>query len=313
MSYGNRGSFSSLGFLIVATGWPIAVVLGLILHTEILFSVGDHKKFDAEEIQCRGREQARIADQQVISVAKGKKTKEPSEEEAADPEKGAREYCVARRGAIASERQAESAGLALAVGYIALVAAVSAALAAGFAAFRARETIETMRDTSKRELRAYLSFAVESAGDFNPGQTVHLDCRIKNHGSTPAFKINCEYDMGIFPYPLPAGHQFGSPAMTSTRRASLFPAADTEYRLDQTQPFPAAQYALAPTGRLHVWGTMVYEDIFHVTRRTKIHVSLGGPDLIAAMAAIAANPRAQTRLMIRHEDGHNQIEDETAS
>lgn len=137
MSKSSWGSFHSLGAVIATAGWPIAIILASILYLDFFSLAGEQKKFDADEIKCRSREQSRIAEE----YATGKKVKPANGEQGAD-EKAARETCAQRRATIASERQADYAALALIVGFLALAATVAAAVAAGIAAWATKATAD---------------------------------------------------------------------------------------------------------------------------------------------------------------------------
>lgn len=146
MSFGNWLSNAPTG--VVSTRFWVAatVLIGLLASCEATIRVFGFNDYEAEEVQCRRdyqRDEAKL-------IAARRNQPESGAKGNGDPEKDAREYCIQRRSAVASERQGDIARWAAGVSFLALAAA-------GAAAWAAFGTVRTMRETSKRAARLHKS------------------------------------------------------------------------------------------------------------------------------------------------------------
>lgn len=272
MSRSNRRSNTSHRFGLghVLAGWVVAVVLAVVFSWDPTTRMLARYDGEYSEEQCRSQYQKDNADKEAAAVAKNQKP--PQGKEQADPEKAAREYCVQRRAAIAGERQGDIALGAAFVSFFALAAAVGAVMAAGFAAVRARETVDTMQDTAKRQLRAYVNFdgMQWSSESDHDGLWWRMRARWINTGSTPTrdLTVNGDVCTGVeqisedFDFTIPEARKI--PAMIRPHSGRI-----------EGRPFriSAEELALVQRGIRHlfVWGVVKYGDVFegtpsHVTR-----------------------------------------------
>jgi hypothetical protein len=272
MSRSNWRSNTSLGLIIATAGWPIALILMMVVATDFFSSLLEEKKLDAEEIKCRGREQARIAD----NKAAARKNSIPADpDESADPEKTPREYCAQRRATLAAERQAVYAGAALGVGLVALLAAIGAAVAAGLAASETGKTVTTMQGIAAAELRAYVSASnFQHAALTDAARVVHhwvINPSWENSGNTPTKRMVNHVSWDVFDHEPPAGFAYpdmwapGAPQI----RVPLVLGPKTTVQGEEVS-IPVALLVASrqgATARVYIWGWAEYNDMLPGTPR----------------------------------------------
>ena len=268
MSRSNRRSNAPSGDGVIAAWFWFGVTCLFALWvswepTAQMLSVRDYQ---ADEIECRRQHQQESAKRHPAAATDDEEAKKKA---AADREKEAREYCVERRSAIAGERQADIARWAAGVSFLALVAAA-------FAVVFARRTLNTMNDTAKRQLRAYVVLNDTRLIDLfgaNPGFEVNF----KNTGQTPArdFKATCRVAASPFPLfgPLSLGPAAPLPSTSLVAPQGL-----------NTVPLPAPR-ALTDVEKdlvrrrimaFYVHGIVTYVDVFGDSHWTRFRVMCGG-------------------------------------
>jgi hypothetical protein len=284
------------------TGWIAFFILGAYVFSENVTNVFGLHDLDPDAIYCEGDPNKQktndaapasaITDNQTLT-----QTNQSSSRSSAN--------CIQWRATVAAETQARYTKF----GFWLLVPTL---LATAFAAVAGWRTIGTMQTTARRELRAYVSFICRGITNLGTTHPIVWDCLVENHGATPAFKINYVFDIGVFPDPLLQGFKFPAPTTAVAYNAPLFPGVETTVQLS-TRPLTTIEHAnaMAGTHRLHVWGTMTYEDIFQTSRPTTLHISAGGTDFICALAAVAAG-RPAPPFKFFHGAQHNQIREDGA-
>jgi hypothetical protein len=292
MSSSNRRSGAShrFGIAHVLAGWAVALCLALVVSADFVASILVPQHFNAEEAECRSKEDK--ADTARKSSA-GQIDKPTGSGDDTDPYYKSREYCVARRSAIAGEQQASFAKGQVYLGVATLIAAALAAVGAVLAATRARQTVETMQDTAQRELRAYLAGVPDRIVGLVPTEQPQFWFKVTNHGTTPARHMNHAAIMMIEAHPLPDNYAFPvlQPPHERASIAVLHPESPVPYfgQFTRGNPFTGAEiievlhgHAAGTGRRLHVFGQIDYTDIFGKRCWTRFCVSFKGrQDLIA--------------------------------
>jgi len=148
-----------------------------------------------------------------------------------------------------------------------------------FATFR---LVKGADETSKRQLRAYLSMNPKIFSNFVTGGFVRIEFLQKNHGQTPAFNITHVFEIAILPNPLPKGFVFPAPTWKVDTNHTVFPASDAKAWFNRGVPLTAADVAMvqASTHKIHIWGVTTYLDAFQRTQTTKFSAGVGGPDFV---------------------------------
>ena len=141
-------------------------------------------------------------------------------------------------------------------------------------------SVETGKDTAKRELRAYLTATVGDAiyqerRPEDQGGDLLFECRplLVNAGQTPARKIQFKARSAILPIPLPKeihlpeapDEGVGDSILGPQQNANMFALVDGFRRDDEVEDIKSG----VGTKGLYVWGRVTYEDVFgesHYTR-----------------------------------------------
>jgi hypothetical protein len=239
------------------------------------------RDFEADEKQCR--RQSEQAQAQLDATSGSSDQPKPDPKERADREKNAREYCVQRRSALASEYQGDVAKWAAGVGFLALAAAV-------VAAFAALRTVRTMQEIAKRELRAYV-VAMPDLIDFGRSTISAVVIDIRNGGNTPAKNVQLSFATDVLPYPLPDRFVTSLSDSQKDGGISLGP------QFGRPIPFPVgggptdeeAAHLQAKTHRFYVFLVVRYKDVFDERHTTKICASVPGPALMRILAQSAVD------------------------
>jgi hypothetical protein len=137
---------------------------------------------------------------------------------------------------------------------------------------------------SQQQLRAYLSvnpFQILSSDQDE--RFVRIICNVRNHGQTPARKVNYIFDFDVLPNPLPDDFEFPAASFPINYDATVFPLSDMKVwfnfnRLLTVEEFAAVE---ADSLRLHIWGKAFYKTAFGEQRYTIITGSVGGADFVA--------------------------------
>lgn len=143
------------------------------------------------------------------------------------------------------------------------------------------------RRHSRHELRAYVSIsptAIFMKG-VRAGERLSIDAISKNHGQTPAFEIETEFQIDVFPRPLPDGFEFPPPRLQQGSKSTLFPGADFISWFVRDDPFTADEIAAIrkETATIWWWGVLKYRDAFGKPRTTKFIAAAGGSYFVDAV------------------------------
>lgn len=239
-------------------GWLLALLLVAPNFAYLVAEVFPFPPDDAEreELSCRSK-----YDQGGAKPATEQK-QSPVDNDNADLHK-AREYCVQRRAAKAGELQAKYAlwGFVLVGGT--LVATFGAAFAAFSAAASARRTVETMKNTSKRQLRAYVNVSATRIDIDN--SLVRVVASFKNFGQTPAYEVRARIRMTLDEPPAQAEFQ---EAAGTEPFGTLAPQGEFQLMAQRSLAEGQADQIQAGSLRLYVYGDINYIDTFGKKRIT---------------------------------------------
>jgi len=150
-----------------------------------------------------------------------------------------------------------------------------AAKAAKDAAVATRDAVTLARETSQRQLRAYVSVTGATITNFGSEQPVQAAVDIQNTGQTPAYKMTGKTLITTreFPIsnPLP-DMQVDNAAM------DLGPGAVFTLRIGTARPLTAQENATVRAGTLaiYVYGVIRYEDAFGVHHETAFRLCFRG-------------------------------------
>src|SRR4051812_17383550 len=105
MSRSNRRSDASHRFGIgdVLVGWAVAIVLVLVVASDLITHVLTSRDLESRETECRRQQVKEYSQRQT---ATGKKQPPAPPNSSRDPEKIARDYCIQRRAAEVADDQA---------------------------------------------------------------------------------------------------------------------------------------------------------------------------------------------------------------
>jgi len=144
-------------------------------------------------------------------------------------------------------------------------------LKASWAAANAAEnTLNAMKDTAARELRAYVGVTVERQSFPEYGQPMHFKISVKNHGQTPAYNVFQSANAKIFRRPTDISEIYAEwPCATKgailnpDQKNEVIPAIEGGWNDDIAMKIKEEKAAI------FLWGEVRYLDIFdvwHVTR-----------------------------------------------
>ena len=161
-----------------------------------------------------------------------------------------------------------------------MVATKLAARAAFRGAVAGKRTVDQMKETAERELRAYVNYGVGNVINFD-GPHPLVQVVFKNFGQTPAYKLRRRVNFLVTavprsaPFPeIDADTQFGG---------ALGPGSHTVLgrALDDLQ-LPQTVKDEIKTGKrgLYVFGDVTYEDAFGKERLTTFRLLYGGGEMI---------------------------------
>jgi hypothetical protein len=249
----------------------VAGILALVISTDFFANVLVVENFDADEAACRGKQEQAYAKRKAAAPT-------PKTDDKADRDDGAREYCIQRRSALASERQAHFAKVTLYLGIATLLAAIGAAIAAGIAAKATRDTVATMQDTARTELRAFVTptnfhfiyHTVSMPGD--EGRVVHtweLRPVWENSGTTPARRVINHVSYDVFAAPPAANFAYPDRWIGAQQPFVSFligPRASVQGE-EVRIPVNLLEGTRRGGARVYVWGWVEYSDALRDTPR----------------------------------------------
>ena len=182
-------------------------------------------------------------------------------------------------------------------------------LFAGAAAVASWLTLRTMRDTAKRELRAYISVNPTILFNYGAVQPIRIECIARNHGQTPAFDINYVVEIDVLPLPLPNGFAFPEPTREVRHNSVVFPNSEMSVWFNREAALTPQQIATisAGTHNLYLWGRSNYIDAFGDARTVRIRCSLDLATFLHHMNEVGAGrPSPGWRWV--YGDQHNQAD-----
>ena len=169
-----------------------------------------------------------------------------------------------------------------------VVFAAAAAVAAGF-------TVRVMRNTAKRQLRAYVSARPNHLFNFDFKTLTHITFEITNHGQTPAYRVAISALVDILPYPLSDNYQFPPLTVSGPSRPTLHNGRPSTGNALATRLFTSQEINDAVNGsqfRIYVFGILRYVDAFGICRETKFCSSVRGGSNLAIVAQLTPQPAA---------------------
>lgn len=146
------------------------------------------------------------------------------------------------------------------------------------AAFAANRSVETMQDTARRQLRAYVT--IDSAAIKFPEPGVpSVTVIVKNAGQTPAHDLRHWIHQWIETYPLKV--QLPLPPEGFVMSASLLGAGAT-HEMHITHPRPIVKLPFldqigTPEATIYVYGGINYKDVFGEQQFVRYRLMYGGP------------------------------------
>ena len=163
-------------------------------------------------------------------------------------------------------------------------------IATGFLWWATRNLVIDAKETSGRQLRAYISAnPLEIVSADQEERFVQITFQVKNHGQTPAGELHYIFGFDVFPNPSPEGFCYPAPTIPIHADNTLFPQGEMTVwfnfnRLLSTEEFAAVEQDGL---RLHIWGTIFYRTAFekHGQCRTDFRASVGGPAFVATLRA----------------------------
>lgn len=140
-------------------------------------------------------------------------------------------------------------------------------------------SVETMQDTARRQLRAYVS--VDRAWiEFPEPGIPKVNVVVKNAGQTPAHNVHQWIHQWIAKYPLTT--QLPTPPNGFVMSSSLLGAGAThDMQIEHPHPIiePSFMDKIGTTeGTIYVYGEIHYMDVFGNEHFTKYRLMHGGPE-----------------------------------
>jgi hypothetical protein len=137
----------------------------------------------------------------------------------------------------------------------------------------ATESVATMKVTMSRQQRAYLCVNFQAAGFQNRETSFRFEVRLVlvNVGMTPGYKVNYKARAEILPFPLPDDFDFSLPDLPISRESTLggfgqnlmlSAVVDRMYSEEEEIEIKSG------SKRLYIFGTVNYEDVYQIGRRT---------------------------------------------
>jgi hypothetical protein len=138
----------------------------------------------------------------------------------------------------------------------------------------ASESVAVFKDSSLRQMRAYLSFSLLGVVNQDRDTNYHLEVRLslQNMGNTPAYKVLAVRHADVVSFPLPPNFEFTIPSSTKVESSNIlgphqnFIISAIVDRLISDEDLHAVQYGTGKT--LLAYGAVAYEDAFGIPRHT---------------------------------------------
>lgn len=249
---------------VIALAIVIAVLVGYFATHGSIRYVETHLKCEEAQQHGRGAPSVQSAPNNQVSAEEEQRRRNQREEA---------DVCAQKRMALAARDQAAFTYYAL------LVLALTLALTA-VAAYAALRTVHTMRDTAKRELRAYVNYDTgRISGTLGiEGETSLVRIQIKNFGQTPAYRLRARNAVARLPWP-PEEESFILPDEPNSFGVLGPTHHFTMVRRLPDPAFPIGTLELLRRGEvaIFVYGEIEYEDAFGNPHTTTFRVMHGGP------------------------------------
>jgi|SRR5208283_3835178 len=141
------------------------------------------------------------------------------------------------------------------------------------------EQVATTKDTMPRLLRAYVCANFGSAIFQNPETNIRFQVQLLliNAGQTPAYKIGFKVRADVLPSPLPQDFDFPVPDNPSGSESTLgghAPAITLTGVVDRLYTPDEVAEIRAGSKRVYLFGTVIYEDVYHISRSTNFCFSV---------------------------------------
>lgn len=187
---------------------------------------------------------------------------------------GAKALLANIRAANAAEDAADIYFLQLVLGALGLAGVGFTVFYARLAWRAAEGTLEHGVESSRRQLRAYMTPDGASARNFDGSLPVEIEMRFKNTGQTPAYKVNIKGGCGAFLYPGPVSFKDLS---THVHAPVVVGPGGCVFKTERA-PLPDHWRDMIKTRRavLYVYGEMTYEDAFGEARYLNYRYQIGG-------------------------------------
>jgi hypothetical protein len=155
-------------------------------------------------------------------------------------------------------------------------------IATGFLWWATRNLVKEAKETSERQLRAYVSATPEKVLNWtNNFDAIGVTFRLKNHGQTPALEVASEFTIEV----LDGAPDLKVVHVQADHGIAIFPQEEVPTQLMKS-PRPSHEEVKdveTDKRRVHIWGRVLYRDAFGEPRSTIINVSFGGADFAKAI------------------------------
>jgi hypothetical protein len=207
----------------------------------------------------------------------------------------------------AQRRMAEAAVWQNWINSLGLGGLIATFLATSLAALAAWQTVWTMQDTAKRQLRAYV-FGKPIGLKLTGNTVTTLTFQIRNHGQTPANNVAIRGAINVYPYPLPPNFNLWDVGIGGASTQSLGPLADltAPHHVGRAPSDTDAANLRAGTHRVYAFAIIRYRDIFLKDCTTKICASLDGRVFMAAVDQSLAGGSGSLRADWDFDPQHNE-------
>jgi len=144
-------------------------------------------------------------------------------------------------------------------------------------------TYSIMRDTARRQLRAYIGARFPSRPVIVAGEPVKVEFTLNNFGQTPARIVEVRGALQILPYPTPDNVDFSDAVAIDAPQSPMTCYPGDEGKVWEgvkilrplTQPEVNDIWA-GTSRRLYCYGRIDYKDVFGIGRYTEYCVLIGG-------------------------------------
>ena len=150
-----------------------------------------------------------------------------------------------------------------------------------------RRLVVGAEQSSKQQLRAYISSRPDFIFGFSPTQLACMRYTIENHGQTPAYSVRHIAKVDILPFPLPSDFKFPTLPPFAPASLSLHPRESILGNVTAQRLFTAQEISNAAGNngcRIYCFGIISYES-FGSIRTTKFCRSIVGSSNLLAVGS----------------------------